>query len=63
MHQVLSPGRDALVVILDQEDHRRLDVQGLRAAAVIMVVAFHAGLPMPGGFVGVDVFSSSSLVS
>ena len=21
-----------------------------------MVVAFHAGLPVPGGFVGVDVF-------
>ena len=21
-----------------------------------MVVAFHAGVPMPGGFVGVDVF-------
>lgn len=24
--------------------------------AVLMVVAFHAGLPVPGGFVGVDVF-------
>lgn len=36
--------------------HRRLDIQGLRAIAVIMVVAFHAGLPVPGGFVGVDVF-------
>lgn len=36
--------------------HRRLDVQGLRAIAVIVVVAFHAGLPVPGGFVGVDVF-------
>jgi peptidoglycan/LPS O-acetylase OafA/YrhL len=36
--------------------HRRLDVQGLRAIAVILVVAFHAGLPVPGGFVGVDVF-------
>jgi len=36
--------------------HRRLDIQGLRAIAVIMVVAFHAGLPFPGGFVGVDVF-------
>ena len=35
---------------------RRLDVQGLRALAVLMVVAFHAGLPVPGGFVGVDVF-------
>lgn len=35
---------------------RRLDVQGLRAVAVLMVVVFHAGLPFPGGFVGVDVF-------
>ena len=37
-------------------DGRRSDVQGLRAVAVLMVVAFHAGLPVPGGFVGVDVF-------
>lgn len=37
-------------------DYRRLDIQGLRAIAVLIVVAFHAGLPIPGGFVGVDVF-------
>ena len=36
--------------------NRRRDIQGLRAVAVLMVVAFHAGLPVPGGFVGVDVF-------
>lgn len=35
---------------------RRLDIQGLRALAVLMVMAFHARLPVPGGFVGVDVF-------
>jgi peptidoglycan/LPS O-acetylase OafA/YrhL len=35
---------------------RRADVQGLRAFAVLAVVAFHAGLPVPGGFAGVDVF-------
>lgn len=35
--------------------HRR-DVQGLRAVAVLMVVLFHARLPLPGGFTGVDVF-------
>jgi len=34
----------------------RLDIQGLRAVAVLLVVAFHADLPVPGGFVGVDVF-------
>lgn len=36
--------------------HRRPDIQGLRAFAVVVVVAFHSGLPLPGGFVGVDVF-------
>ena len=35
---------------------RRADIQGLRALAVTLVVAFHAGLPVPGGFTGVDVF-------
>lgn len=39
-----------------RQSNRRPDIQGLRAIAVLMVVAFHAGLPVPGGFVGVDVF-------
>jgi len=35
----------------------RADVDGLRAIAIVPVVAFHAGLPgVDGGFVGVDVF-------
>lgn len=34
----------------------RLDVQALRAVAVAMVVLYHAGVAMPGGYVGVDVF-------
>ncbi len=37
-------------------ENRREDIQGLRALAVGFVVAFHAGLPVPGGFLGVDVF-------
>jgi peptidoglycan/LPS O-acetylase OafA/YrhL len=34
----------------------RPDLQGLRALAVLLVVIFHTGYAMPGGFVGVDVF-------
>jgi peptidoglycan/LPS O-acetylase OafA/YrhL len=48
-----SPAPPALDVT---QAHRRLDVQGLRAVAIILVVAYHAGLPVPGGFIGVDVF-------
>lgn len=38
------------------EAHRRADIQGLRALAVLAVVAFHVGAFLPGGFVGVDMF-------
>src|SRR5262249_14350789 len=35
----------------------RGDIQGLRAVAVLVVIAAHAGVPfLRGGFVGVDVF-------
>ena len=34
----------------------RADIQGLRAIAVLAVVVFHADLPLPGGFTGVDMF-------
>jgi peptidoglycan/LPS O-acetylase OafA/YrhL len=35
----------------------RADVEGLRAVAILLVVAYHAGIAfLPGGFVGVDVF-------
>ncbi|MEU4219179.1 acyltransferase family protein [Actinoplanes sp. NPDC026623] len=38
------------------ERHRR-DIEGLRAVAVLLVVAYHCGVPyLTGGYVGVDVF-------
>jgi peptidoglycan/LPS O-acetylase OafA/YrhL len=38
------------------ENRRRNDIQGIRAVAIISVVAYHADLALPAGFVGVDVF-------
>lgn len=40
--------------------NRRLDIQGLRALAVIAVVVFHAGVPLESGFLGVDIFFAIS---
>ena len=41
----------------------RPDVDGLRALAVLAVVAFHAApLLFPGGFLGVDVLDRKSVV-
>jgi peptidoglycan/LPS O-acetylase OafA/YrhL len=35
----------------------RADIEGLRAIAILFVIAVHAGLPgLSGGFVGVDIF-------
>src|ERR1700759_1419565 len=34
----------------------RAGIDGLRAVAVLSVLAFHYGAPLPGGFTGVDVF-------
>jgi peptidoglycan/LPS O-acetylase OafA/YrhL len=35
----------------------RPDIEGLRAVAVVLVLAFHAGVPaITGGYIGVDVF-------
>src|SRR5215467_8772403 len=39
------------------ESSFRPDVEGLRAVAILLVVAFHVGIPASqGGFIGVDVF-------
>ncbi|MFD6795778.1 MULTISPECIES: acyltransferase family protein [Prauserella salsuginis group] len=34
----------------------RPDIEGLRAVAILAVLLYHAGLPLTGGYVGVDVF-------
>jgi len=39
---------------------RRLDVQGLRAVAILLVVGFHGDFGVHGGFTGVDVFFAVS---
>lgn len=40
-----------------KQSHLRLDIQGLRALAVVLVVAFHLSpKTIPGGYIGVDIF-------
>jgi peptidoglycan/LPS O-acetylase OafA/YrhL len=41
----------------------RPEIDGLRAVAVVPVILFHAGFSaFAGGYVGVDVFSSSAAI-
>src|SRR3954468_17503979 len=54
----LPSQRDPLpVAVRPGESSFRPDIEGLRAVAVLLVVAAHAGVPrLAGGYVGVDVF-------
>lgn len=54
VHEQLAP---ASARRPSREKHFRPDVEGLRAVAIVAVVAYHVGIPfVTGGFVGVDVF-------
>lgn len=58
MAAVLEAGQDrAPPRRPERTTHQRDDIQGLRALAILFVVAYHSGLPhVSGGFVGVDLF-------
>ena len=37
-------------------EYFRGDIQGLRGIAVLLVVIYHTGVALPGGYIGVDIF-------
>jgi peptidoglycan/LPS O-acetylase OafA/YrhL len=55
-----NPGQETAwdaAVSTEGGGHFRPDIEGLRAVAILAVLAHHAGLPgVTGGFVGVDIF-------
>ena len=53
VNEQLAPAR----AVRRSSKNFRPDVEGLRAIAIVAVVAYHVGVPfVSGGFVGVDVF-------
>lgn len=51
-----GPGADRVPATPGAGHTFRTDINGLRAVAVLAVVVYHAGIAIPGGFTGVDIF-------
>ncbi len=49
-------GSPDLTARTQRPERFRPDIEGLRAVAVLLVLIYHAGLPLENGFLGVDVF-------